>query len=127
MTVLFGGRIPMALRPVSGRADAFQMVGTCHVDSLMAGETFLGPLPEHWEWINKRADEGYYRDMYRDAYRDTRTGMTQWDDLRWRWALGEQYPDQGCLETVEEREKNRQRMDEVVKLRKLECTWFDLV
>ena len=127
ITVLFGARKPMILRSVDEGGNAFQLVGECHVDSLIAGQTFLGPLPDHWEWINKKADEGYYRDMYRDAYRDNGSGTTQWDDPRWAWILGEDYPDKGCLETMDEKEQNQSRMDAVVKIRKLECTSFCLV
>ncbi|KAK5123921.1 hypothetical protein LTR85_002118 [Meristemomyces frigidus] len=128
VTVLFGARKPMALRLVGGDdSDTFQVVGECYIDPLMSGDTFLGPLPEHWEWINKKAYEGYYRDMYRDAYRDNRTSTIKWDDPGWVWLLGEDYPDQGCLETAEEKEQNQMRIDEVVKLRQLECVWFGLV
>ena len=107
VNVLFGGRTPFALRPARREPDRFEVTGQCQVDLLMAGQTFLGPLPLHWEWINKKAAEGYYCDMYRDAYLDTRTSATQWDDSRWPCILGEDYPDRGSLETEGERSRTR--------------------
>ncbi|KAJ3575327.1 hypothetical protein NPX13_g4070 [Xylaria arbuscula] len=47
---LLGSRLPTVLRPVHAQPGKYYVVGPCYVDSLMAGEPLLGPLPERFQF-----------------------------------------------------------------------------
>lgn len=133
LCVLLGCHVLLALRPVHDDSAMFQVVGTCHIDSLRTGEAFLGPLPNHWRRIYKKDDAG----TYRDAFLDTLTSTRQREDPRWRSVIGEDYGDRlthwergGNLALKDYEpslEELEMMMNEAVKRRGLEWTWFDLV
>lgn len=123
LCILLGCNNPLALRSTQdSNSITYQVVGGCYVDSLLAGEAILGPLPDGWSMVYYAADDGY-----RIAFRETATSATHWDDPRLELLLGDRYEARFQKRSRRTREEEDMMLDEVTKRRGLEWKTFSLV
>ncbi|KAK3112434.1 hypothetical protein LTR53_011296 [Teratosphaeriaceae sp. CCFEE 6253] len=127
LAIVLGCSTPLAIRSDPDAAASFQVVGECNVRALMTGEAILGPLPPHWQFVS-RISPGGFQDL---GFRDFSTGVTQTEDPRWAWWLGEEYEEPWQEVDVADEywdlRSGEVRLGEILKLRGLEWAWFDLV
>ena len=74
ISVLLGASVPIVLRPVRDRQDAYQVVGPCFLQGIMFGESLLGPLPDGWLCV--KHDDGRW------CFRQQGSGKRMWEDPR---------------------------------------------
>lgn len=67
VSVLVGASVPIVLRPVIDRPDAYQVVGPCFLQGVMFGEALFGPLPD--DWLCVRSDRGRWCFRKQDSER----------------------------------------------------------
>lgn len=120
--VLLGCRLPLVIRPLGVGSPRFQVIGHCYIDSLMAGQAFLGPLPEPYRYILK-----FQNGDWLDAFLDERTKESQCEDPRWELLLGEDYRDKLGLKGMSRDQKTALLMSEAMNSRGIETTWFEFV
>ena len=120
--ILLGCDLPMLLRPTS--ESQYQVVGPCYVHGLMNGEAFLGPIPEHFQWID--VFEEPKRQFFRGLL-DRRTGKTQYNDPRIE-SLPEDDSDE-AVPMIRSPDGSQQRYltPEMIERRGVKLQTFDLV
>ena len=75
--ILLGCRTPILLRPTS--KSQYHVVGPCHVQGLMNGEAFLGPIPEQYQPIIA-FDKSFGSSCW--GFLDRETSKVQYNDPR---------------------------------------------
>lgn len=90
--MLLGCKAPFVLQPAIGDAKGsggtFTLAGECYLDSIMAGQPFLGPLPDHITNVTSFESIG---DTFMDSFRDETTLKYQREDPRLIPVLGSGY------------------------------------
>lgn len=122
--ILLGCSSPLALRSIQDSNSAtYQVAGQCYMNSLMAGEAILGPLPGGWRRVSKAT--GYIG--HQSAFRETATSATQWEDPRLRLVFGDDYEERFQRWNIQTMWDESRMLDEVTKRRGLEWKTFNLV
>jgi len=123
--VLLGCRVPLVIRPVSGKSPRYRIVGDCYADSFMRAEAFLGRLPDSVQIISKYDENRGYS---RSAFFNQQTSETQFDDPRYDtvlspgWEKQYELPKESTDEDEEDR--NRELILAALALQNIEPTWF---
>lgn len=77
---MLGCKTPLVLKPVQpGKADEYILAGECYLDSAVAGQPLLGPLPE--KYVNVTSYDAQ-EDMFVHSFLDRSTGIFQREEPR---------------------------------------------
>lgn len=125
VAALLGCASPLVLRPADTHPCVYQVVGECYLNSFMSGEAFLGPLPKNYKSVLKFNEE---RTHYKPAFRDILSCQITFEDPRYKLLLGRVYQERvECEGSADKRDRNRALVMEVLRVRGMELTWFNIV